>query len=57
VGSARALGGDWRAAQDQARPDPTAPDIHLGHTVVLDKLRQLQDLGHTVTFLIGDFTR
>ncbi|MFN8962418.1 MAG: tyrosine--tRNA ligase [Betaproteobacteria bacterium] len=36
--------------------DPTAPDIHLGHTVVLDKLRQLQDLGHTVIFLIGDFT-
>ncbi len=36
--------------------DPTAPDIHLGHTVVLNKLRQLQDLGHTVTFLIGDFT-
>jgi tyrosyl-tRNA synthetase len=36
--------------------DPTAPDIHLGHTVVLNKLRQLQDLGHTVIFLIGDFT-
>jgi len=36
--------------------DPTAPDIHLGHTVVLTKLRQLQDLGHTVIFLIGDFT-
>ena len=34
--------------------DPTAPDIHLGHTVVLNKLRQLQDLGHTVIFLIGD---
>jgi len=36
--------------------DPTAPDIHLGHTVVLNKLRQLQDLGHTVIFLFGDFT-
>lgn len=36
--------------------DPTAPDIHLGHTVVLNKLRQLQRLGHTVIFLIGDFT-
>jgi tyrosyl-tRNA synthetase len=36
--------------------DPTAPDIHLGHVVVLDKLRELQDLGHTVIFLIGDFT-
>ncbi len=36
--------------------DPTAPDIHLGHTVVLTKMRQLQDLGHQVIFLIGDFT-
>jgi tyrosyl-tRNA synthetase len=36
--------------------DPTAPDIHLGHTIVLNKLRELQDLGHTVIFLIGDFT-
>jgi tyrosyl-tRNA synthetase len=36
--------------------DPTAPDIHLGHTVVLNKMRQLQDLGHRVIFLIGDFT-
>ena len=36
--------------------DPTAPDIHLGHTVVLNKMRQLQDMGHTVIFLIGDFT-
>ena len=36
--------------------DPTAPDLHLGHTVVLSKLRQFQDLGHTVIFLIGDFT-
>ena len=36
--------------------DPTAPDIHIGHSVVLNKLRELQDLGHTVIFLIGDFT-
>lgn len=36
--------------------DPTAPDIHLGHTVVLNKLRQFQNLGHTVIFLVGDFT-
>jgi len=36
--------------------DPTAPDIHVGHTVVLNKMRQLQDLGHKVIFLIGDFT-
>jgi tyrosyl-tRNA synthetase len=36
--------------------DPTAPDLHIGHTVVLNKMRQLQDLGHTVIFLIGDFT-
>src|SRR6266705_646420 len=36
--------------------DPTAPDLHLGHTVLLRKLKHFQDLGHTVTFLIGDFT-
>ncbi len=36
--------------------DPTAPDLHLGHTVVLNKMRQIQDLGHHVVFLIGDFT-
>jgi len=36
--------------------DPTAPDLHLGHTVVLNKMRELQDLGHTVIFLVGDFT-
>ena len=36
--------------------DPTAPDIHLGHTVIINKMRQFQDLGHTVIFLIGDFT-
>jgi len=48
---------------EEARPlrvkagfDPTAPDLHLGHTVLLNKMRQFQDLGHEVMFLIGDFT-
>ncbi len=50
---ARAEGGRLRC---KLGLDPTAPDIHIGHTVVLNKLRQLQDLGHTVIFLIGDFT-
>src|SRR5476651_1015103 len=36
--------------------DPTAPDLHLGHTILLNKLRQFQQLGHEVIFLIGDFT-
>src|SRR3972149_12215251 len=36
--------------------DPTAPDLHLGHTVLIHKLRQFQELGHKVVFLIGDFT-
>src|SRR5881394_1807554 len=36
--------------------DPTAPDLHLGHTVLMRKLKHFQDLGHTVVFLIGDFT-
>src|SRR3954454_15848919 len=36
--------------------DPTAPDLHLGHTVLINKLRQLQDIGHHIIFLIGDFT-
>lgn len=36
--------------------DPTAPDLHLGHTVLMNKMRQFQDMGHTVIFLIGDFT-
>ena len=59
--------GDWlqKLAQSQATGvplriklglDPTAPDIHIGHTVVPNKMRQLQDLGHQVIFLIGDFT-
>ena len=58
---------DWIAklarAEATGRPlriklglDPTAPDIHIGHTVVLNKMRQLQNLGHQVIFLIGDFT-
>ena len=36
--------------------DPTAPDLHLGHTILLNKMKQFQDLGHNVIFLIGDFT-
>ena len=36
--------------------DPTAPDLHLGHTVLINKLRQFQELGHQILFLIGDFT-
>src|SRR3954451_1692399 len=36
--------------------DPTAPDIHVGHTVVLEKLREFQDFGHTVVLIIGDYT-
>ena len=36
--------------------DPTAPDLHLGHTVLINKLRRFQDFGHDVVFLIGDFT-
>ena len=54
---------DLREKLQQNRPliikfgcDPTAPDIHLGHTVILNKLRQIQDLGHDIHFLIGDFT-
>ncbi len=52
-----------QAAQSAARPlrvklglDPTAPDLHLGHTVVLQKLREFQDLGHTVVLIVGDYT-
>ncbi|MFA5626999.1 MAG: tyrosine--tRNA ligase [Thiohalomonadaceae bacterium] len=54
---------DLRAKLKEGRPlrikagfDPTAPDLHLGHTVLINKLRQFQDLGHEVMFLIGDFT-
>ena len=45
-----------RALRVKAGFDPTAPDLHLGHTVLINKLRQFQDLGHEVLFLIGDFT-
>lgn len=45
-----------RPLQIKAGFDPTAPDLHLGHTVLINKMRQLQDLGHEVVFLIGDFT-
>ncbi|MDH5394497.1 MAG: tyrosine--tRNA ligase [Gammaproteobacteria bacterium] len=45
-----------RALRIKAGFDPTAPDLHLGHTVLINKLRQFQDLGHEVMFLIGDFT-
>ncbi|MCG3205181.1 MAG: Tyrosine--tRNA ligase [Elusimicrobia bacterium] len=55
--------GELREKLKKGRPlrvklgvDPTAPDIHLGHTVVLSKLKTFQDLGHTVVFIIGDFT-
>ena len=48
--------GDNRPLRVKLGADPTAPDIHLGHTVILNKLRQFQDLGHHITFLIGDFT-
>jgi len=45
-----------RALRVKAGFDPTAPDLHLGHTVLINKLRQFQDQGHHVMFLIGDFT-
>lgn len=47
---------EGRALRIKAGFDPTAPDLHLGHTVLINKLRQFQDLGHEVEFLIGDFT-
>src|SRR5256714_5042594 len=47
---------DGRPLRVKLGADPTAPDIHLGHTVVIRKLRHFQELGHTVIFLIGDFT-
>ncbi len=57
------LGGKLRRAQRENRPlrvkagfDPTAPDLHLGHTVLIQKLKHFQDAGHQVVFLIGDFT-
>ena len=47
---------DNRPLRVKAGFDPTAPDLHLGHTVLLRKLKHFQDLGHTVIFLIGDMT-
>jgi len=47
---------DGRPLRVKAGFDPTAPDLHLGHTVLLEKLRQFQICGHHVVFLIGDFT-
>jgi len=47
---------EGRSLEIKAGFDPTAPDLHLGHTVLINKLRQFQQLGHNVTFLIGDFT-
>ncbi|HEY4896376.1 MAG TPA: tyrosine--tRNA ligase, partial [Solirubrobacteraceae bacterium] len=58
-----ALAARLRAARSESRPlrvklgiDPTAPDIHLGHAVVLGKLREFQDAGHVVVLIIGDYT-
>ncbi|NRB57431.1 MAG: tyrosine--tRNA ligase, partial [Salinicola sp.] len=48
--------GSGRKLRIKAGFDPTAPDLHLGHSVLLTKMRQFQDLGHEVIFLIGDFT-
>src|ERR1700678_284789 len=48
--------GEGRPLRIKAGFDPTAPDLHLGHTVLLNKMRQFQQFGHEVIFLIGDFT-
>jgi tyrosyl-tRNA synthetase len=53
---AASLKGGGRPLRIKAGFDPTAPDLHIGHTVLLNKMRQFQDLGHQVIFLIGDFT-
>src|SRR5215813_14031035 len=45
-----------RSLRVKAGFDPTRPDLHLGHTVLMQKMRQFQELGHTVIFLVGDFT-
>ena len=54
---------ELRARLESGRPlvvkvgfDPTAPDLHLGHTVLIRKMKDFQDLGHTVVFVVGDFT-
>ncbi|MEW6087292.1 MAG: tyrosine--tRNA ligase [bacterium] len=52
----KSRGGDTPPLRVKFGADPTTPDIHLGHTVVLRKLKQFQDLGHKIVFLIGDFT-
>ena len=56
AGALRALLAEGRPLRVKAGFDPTAPDLHLGHCVLLNKLRQFQDWGHTAIFLIGDFT-
>ena len=48
--------GEGRPLRVKLGLDPTAPDIHLGHVVVLQKLREFQDLGHTVVLIVGDYT-
>ena len=48
--------GTGRPLRIKAGFDPTAPDLHLGHTVLLNKMRQFQEFGHDIIFLIGDFT-
>src|SRR5215210_5101999 len=48
--------GEGRPLRVKLGVDPTTPDIHLGHTVVLRKLREFQDLGHTVVLIVGDYT-
>ena len=53
---AASTGSGGRPLRVKAGFDPTAPDLHIGHTVLLNKMRQFQDLGHQVIFLIGDFT-
>jgi tyrosyl-tRNA synthetase len=52
----KAAAGDGRQLRVKLGLDPTAPDIHLGHTVVLQKLREFQDLGHRVVLIVGDYT-
>src|SRR4051794_41590965 len=51
-----AAGREGRQLRAKLGLDPTAPDIHLGHTVVLQKLREFQDLGHRVVLIVGDYT-
>jgi len=52
----RAVAGEGRPLRAKLGLDPTAPDLHLGHTVVLQKLREFQDLGHRVVLIVGDYT-